>query len=563
MSNYPILNDDIELKNVVIQSDAILNVDNNGLTITGDLTLNGKIDLQNESQLVQTTGSNLFGDGTIEIDQQGTDISYYYNYWNSPVYSINSPFKKYKINDVLRDGTDPSNLKEINFNYALNHADGAPSSPIKISTRWIYKFINLGNNYSNWIYVGNTGELNIGEGFTMKGSNSDSGFQNYTFIGKPNNGDINLSIGNGNMYLTGNPYPSALDADEFIDTNTGSINGTLYFWDHLGELNHNLSDYDKFGYATYSKTPVGGVPAGGFPPPGPPPLISRKVPQRYIPVAQGFFVSSSATGGQIQFNNSQRKFVKEDSSNSVFIRTASKNNSKNQSSEADATPRIYLNYNSPMGYYRQLLVAFLSYTTDGIDYGFDAINIDQFKEDLYWKTANTNLVIQAVPTLENRILPIEVKVATKGIVKISIDRIENIAEDTDIQLKDKETGMLYNLRTAAFEMNLNPGTYTNRFEIVLKSKTVLDSEMTEEANLNDNLVSIYLNNFEAKIHLNKLQAVELKEISIYNWRGQKIYTTSEGLEVQHITIPFQVRSGVYIIKVTTNNGFISKKILKD
>ena len=66
-----------------------------------------------------------------------------------------------------------------------------------------------------------TGTIEAGEGYTMKGISTASVAtqQNYVFEGKPNNGDITLPITGGNDYLLGNPYPSAIDAHEFLDDN--------------------------------------------------------------------------------------------------------------------------------------------------------------------------------------------------------------------------------------------------------------------------------------------------------------------------------------------------------
>ena len=131
--------------------------------------------------------------------------------------------------------------------------------------------------------------------------------QNYNFHGKPNNGDITLLVTAENYYLVGNPYPSSIDADEFILDNTNSsggraasdiINGTLYFWDHFANSTHSLKAYEG-GYATYSR--LGGLPAistdirinSSS-------AIGSKVPGRYIPVGQGFFVVADS-GGIITF----------------------------------------------------------------------------------------------------------------------------------------------------------------------------------------------------------------------------------------------------------------------
>ena len=200
-------------------------------------------------------------------------------------------------------------------------------------------------------------------------------------------------------------------------------------------------------------------------------------------------------------------------------------------------------------------------TTDGIDIGYDALNNEHIEEDMSWVAGNNKMVIQAIPTMQSSVLPLEIKVSTKGIIKISIDLVENISEETDIFLKDNETGMLYNLRTAAFEINLSAGVYGNRFEIVLKSKTALESEKMEAAYIDD-MVSIYLNNADATLFINKSKAIEIKEIYINNMLGQQLQSIKNSLDKQTIQIPFNVRSGVYIINVKTNDGTISEKVIK-
>jgi hypothetical protein len=142
------------------------------------------------------------------------------------------------------------------------------------------------------------------------------------------------------IYLVGNPYPSAIDADEFIKDNISStdtavarnsinvINGTLYFWDHFAANTHYLAEYQG-GYATYTLmgTAVAVSSDSRINATG---AVGTKVPGRYIPVGQGFFVSATldaslvgvpgldpeidetVDGGTLQFKNSQRVFEIED-----------------------------------------------------------------------------------------------------------------------------------------------------------------------------------------------------------------------------------------------------------
>ena len=64
--------------------------------------------------------------------------------------------------------------------------------------------------------------LNSGIGYSMKGTRGYvpvSNKQNYSFRGKPNNGDITVAVGKDQNLLTGNPYPSAIDSEQFIQDN--------------------------------------------------------------------------------------------------------------------------------------------------------------------------------------------------------------------------------------------------------------------------------------------------------------------------------------------------------
>ena len=197
----------------------------NGLTVTHYLQLDGTIDLEGESQLVQTLGSDLevTSSGTLERDQQGTADVYTYNYWAAPVGVSNttSNNNSYTVDDVMFDGAR-------NINWISTGYDGTNTTPIGIADYWIWKFANqLDDDYASWQHVRSTGTLLAGEGFTMKGPGSGgvSDDQNYVFNGKPHNADINLTLSAGNDYLVGNPYASAIDANQFILDNGPVISG--------------------------------------------------------------------------------------------------------------------------------------------------------------------------------------------------------------------------------------------------------------------------------------------------------------------------------------------------
>ncbi|MBV1925155.1 MAG: choice-of-anchor D domain-containing protein, partial [Dokdonia sp.] len=224
--------------NVTTQNNNVvlgLEVLNNELSIENDskievshyLRLNGVIDLVNESQLIQTIDSDLepTSTGNLERDQAGTADTYTYNYWSSPVSTINPAAinQDFSIASLMRDGSDVNN--PIPFG-VTGGFDGAPGTPIQLSAYWFYKYDNQpSSTYAAWQYVGPYGIMSPGEGWTMKGPGTGpiTADQNYTFIGKPNNSttavNIGLPVTGGNDYLVGNPFPSALDANDFINDN--------------------------------------------------------------------------------------------------------------------------------------------------------------------------------------------------------------------------------------------------------------------------------------------------------------------------------------------------------
>ena len=549
--------------NLEIPSGASLTINDNSLRVTTNLKLNGKIDLEGNSQLLQDTGSvfNETSNGYIEIDQQGSGNSFRYNYWSSPVNSRGTAFT---IGEVLRGGTDPNNITEIDFGTNYTYADGAESSPIKLSTYWMYKLEDSGLGYSAWANTSNTSEVKVGQGYTMKGSNTSAVEQNYTFIGKPNNGIIELTVDSNNDYLLGNPYPSAIDANKFIEDNgifpgTSSITGTLYFWEHYGGDSHNLAEYQA-GYGTYSRG--GGVSASSNPPIAGLSTSGSSVkgaPKQYIPVGQAFFAVGDSDGGQIQFNNSQRVFTKEFSGNSVFMRTDNLESTTNSDTEVDLRQKFRIGFDAPKISHRQLLLTFDQNTTDAVDWGYDAEMYEVFDDDMYWVLNDKKHVIQATNDFSlDKEIPIGIRTVEGGLISIKIDELENVEENTPIYIKDNITGETYDITNQPFVINLEPGEYQNRFLLVFKPQSNLNT--IEETRVEE--VQIYMNNSISELQLSKNIDMEILKVNLVNSVGQQLQTWSINTdEQQSISLPIQFASGVYIVIVETTIGKINKKII--
>ncbi|HZW63499.1 MAG TPA: choice-of-anchor D domain-containing protein [Flavobacteriaceae bacterium] len=540
-----------------------------GLTLTHYLKLDGKIDLEGESQLIQSLNSDLAvnSSGTLEKDQQGTRDLYTYNYWSSPVgvSNITTNNNSYALPNIFKDGTNAASPMSINF--ITSGYNGSAGTPIGIADYWIWKFANqLDDDYASWQHVRSTGTLNAGEGFTMKGVANTGGAvfleQNYVLEGKPNNGEISLFIADGNNYLVGNPYPSALDAEQFILDNgptiagSGGLTGTLYFWEHWGGGSHILAEYQG-GYATYNLS--GGAPSASLGTSDPDVSTDgtpTKIPGRYIPVAQGFFVIAEASGN-IEFNNNQRIFQKEGSASSVFVREAQTQPRTEETENTDMRMKLRIGFNSVNTIHRQLLVTVDERASADYEWGFDGKLNEEQMDDMYWMIGDEKFTIQGIDVInQNTVLPLGLHTNRNGMNNITIDKLENVPETLEIYLHDKALNIYHDLRASNYDIFLNAGTVLDRFEIVFSTNAL----GIDENELNTDL-QVFYNNDEKSIMIVNPKSELIENVTMYNVLGQAIINETPTARETTAIKTQPLAAGTYLIKLKTKDGLVAKKVL--
>jgi hypothetical protein len=548
------------------------------------LEINGTLDLQDDSQLTQTTTSDLVTSATGKLlrRQEGASNAFRYNYWSSPVGTTgvsslsdnnaatnNANNTAFKLN-MLKDQSGVN----IQFTSAYNQAN-------KISTYWLYTFKN-GLTYWDWASLGTTAPLTPGIGYTQKGTGNAGLKQQYIFEGKPNNGTILVTVndrgGAGSVanvskteFLLGNPYPSALDVHKFIDDNVGVIDGTLQLWQQWAGDSHILNEY-KGGYAQVNKTGscrayqfVGFYGANNGSQDG------TKTPTRYLPVGQGFITEIIASG-TVKFNNSQRVFIKEADANGTYNNGSSFLKSSNTKSKGIDTTgkeqgsemqKLRLEFNSVVGpkTRREMLLGFSETTTDGYDYGYDAecdeVSNDDFNLSLDGKSMN----IQAYsPITDNKVIPLNFKSSGNNTFEIKLTEQENIADDQAIYLRDNTTGTYFDLKQGtAYSFTSTAGKFNTRFEMVFHSESKLLG--TEELNSDENF--IYYQHATNTLFGKKLNTA-IDKLSIVNMRGQTVMefnnvsqeTLNNGIKINNMA------SGAYVAWFKVQSGqVITKKII--
>jgi len=560
------LSENAHVNEIEIESGGVLTVASNvNLQVTDIIENNGEIRMIGTSQLIQThTGINgNIGSGTFYIDQQGNNSSKFrYNYWSSPVSSSSTT---YSVSGVLKDGSTPTSATstppEITFT-SENNGDST-TTPITISSNWIYKYDN------SWSQIGEFGDLNIAEGFSMKGPGT---IQNYTFVGEVNNGDYELDVANGDVFLLGNPYPSALDADAFITYNSVTnsyIDGSIYFWEHNGETSvegdegHYKSNYQG-GYAV--RNIGGGVAAVA--PTGVEGLgtSSGDVPGQYIPVGQGFFVNANESGvpamAKITFNNSMRAHQIEDGINSIFFKGKTSKNSKTKNKLESFRLGFEQTNENGVALTRQLLAVFKEGLSTGYDNGYDSGVYDIHGKDAYWKFSEVGetdgtYVIAGLDTFEDDVkLPLEVVVDSEGV--LSFVEIEKVGILEKAFLYDELLNIYYSLENQV-SLVLEKGTYSNRFYVAFKEEEALS---IGQVDLEQSLI-IYADHSKRELLVHANKEFNILSVIIYDLLGLKMFKSELKNSLnssQKISIE-ALSPGVYVVQVRTNKGMISKKIL--
>lgn len=536
--------------------------DDIGLIVANKLSLvSGDMRLVGESQLIQKhagVNANTVGTGKLLRDQQGISNVYGYNFWSSPV---RNDLGSFALNGGLYDGTDahlsPFSPQQVLFNSGAPYngvqsvLDGGANvvTPLYINDEWLHKYSPSISGYAGWIAINKDSQLNPGVGFTMKGTGMTN--QNYVFKGMPNNGSFTFSLNTGESMLLGNPYPSAIDANLFLQDNLLTIEN-IQIWVDGDSPSHFLSDYQG-GYAIYNLT-------GGSPPSINNTIAglgsaSGIIPKRYIGVAQGFFVEASSSGNVV-FNNSHRVFKTEDGVSSNFYKTTNQKAPNNET----ANKYIRIGYEDPELFHRQLLLGFITcceYPNLDFNRGYDALMVDPREDEVFFIIENDvtkKYVIQGVEAYNSLFeFPIGISITQEGNHIIMLDAVENF--DDVIYIKDKLLNRTYNLSSSNFNINLPPGDYLDRFSIVFNETTLDNKDIFIENNF-----MVYFNN--NNIFINNRYNLPLNQVKVFTELGQKIIELdTKALNQQNITIPFSHQKGLYIITLESEKGKKSFKII--
>lgn len=485
-------------------------------SIESDIENLGAITVESGGSLVQRNdfATNI---GNVTVKRNSTGMRKYdYTYWSSPV-----------------TGQTLYNL-----------------SPLTTADKF-YMFNTPGNN---WVSVPSGNIMTPSIGYIIRApQNFTSTPQIYPaqFAGAANNGIFQPAVFNttGTWNLLGNPYPSAINADTFLQLpeNAALLNGTIYLWTHNTPVTNQV--YNFSDYAVY--TLLGGTGTAAAPNVG----VNTTVPTGRIASGQGFFVVAHASG-TATFNNNMRLT----GNNTEFFRTGNQLGMAAISETGGIEKhRIWLDVANADGLFKQTLIGYAQGATNSFDTAFDGPmpnggNAISFYSLMADNTSSFAVQARALPFENTDTVDLGYATSVAGTYTISLEGTDGLFVDQDIYLEDKQLNVIHDLKASPYAFITGTGTFNARFELRFTTEQLSAPDVDVQ-----NKFVVAVN--EQAISLRSSRE-NMAEVTVYDLLGRMVYQKNSVGATQFTIENLLSSQQSLIVKVKFEDGsVVTKKII--
>ncbi|WP_298307442.1 T9SS sorting signal type C domain-containing protein [Flavobacterium sp.] len=543
--NTAISNDLIAQGDLTINATRALNIDSNGFVFAyRRLNHNGDLSIANNGQFIQVdetdNNTGVYTGTKFQLTRTAQAKNFDYVYWSAPT-------ENFTVTGV------PTNNRY----------------------EWNTLFANANGTLGNWVTA--SGTMTKGKGYIARASNGSAtpvGLSTI-FTGKPHNGQFNFDIYRGNYdgadydadltnpnnvwttrfddnwNLVGNPYPSAIDAEEFLVQNQTKIEGAVWIWTHGLNPTSNVSPfYNNYQYNYLSSDYIKYNGLGSTDPD----TFAGKIAS-----GQGFMVNmlhTTATPNTITFTNNMRSdasMVQYD--NTDFFRSVS----TNTVGPVEEKHRIWLDIiNTTSGQMDRTLLGYSTSSTLGVDHLYDCIFRPTTELSMYSIINSEPFIIQGRPLPFNNfdLVPMGIRIVAAGNHTIAIKKVDGLFEQNqDIYLEDKQLNIIHDLRQAPYNFTSSVGTFNDRF-VLRYTTTALSNQDFESIDS-----SVFVSANDGQINIKSINE-SLSEVSVYDVLGREIIKktniASSDLILNNITATNQA----LIVKIKLENGeVVTRKVV--
>ena len=514
---------------------------------TGDLTVDGTLDVAHEGSVVQTDESAVtVNNGSISVAKTTPTLD------DRNFVAMSSPVTAEARDRVYGNSRAvfsiiPSNFVPFSIDFGtFPEFMGAEN------------FLDDNNDYLLPV-TGSTALPAAGIGqlvFPQPAPNVGDGAYTLTYTqdamnpGTLNSGTISVAINyNGpattnNYNLLGNPYASAIDVEAFINAND-AVN-EVYYWDHL---TNPTGDLPGFGSSNFSMNDISvrnallGVAA----------VNGGTAPGQFMASGQGFGIkadqSQAGANTPVVFTNS--------------IRVAG-NNDGFRNAESSDIDRLWLNLTTPA--YEEATsqtgIGFTPNATPGFDPGYDSPRLGTFISLFTTLETGEQLAIQGREAFDTAIeltLGFATSVETEESYTISIDHFEGIGiENAPVFLIDHLNNTITNLKESDYNFTATSGIQPERFTIIFEERDVLG---TNEVSFSES-INLYPNPATDQVTLSYQGQATLQELTIVDLNGKLVkrvdlrnFSNAQTIQTSELA------KGVYFLQIQSNKNTIVQKLI--
>jgi hypothetical protein len=517
-TNTLTINDPLILNgDLTISSGELILAANDKLSLTGNLTNNGTLTLENGATLVQGASSAYSGSGTVQVKQIITGAG----------------------------TTTPTGR----FWYLGSPVSLASSSVLLANANNILKRRN--EQTSQWETV-STGNLEVGKGYYLQASNGSASAGNITLTftgGSLNNSPtaspmtisgLSRTAGQGfeGFNLVANPYPSYLDWDAVTKTDVGNT-----MWYRTFNSTNNTMVFDTYVAGT------GGIGTN----------LNGAGVSNLIPPMQSFWVRVNANANPSLNNTGSLGLT-----NSMRAHFTSINGSvaglKSTSNERD----LFLRMNLLQANKKDQIIV---YVNDDATNGFDQFDGEKMMQagmpQFYTSAAGKKITINGLNSAKKQqALPITMELPTTGVHSFVIEDLE--ISNGLVWLEDKQEEIMQALEPGTvYEFYANSGINAERFVLhfqLIDNTTPINvyNEVNGSANFSGKGASVHAES--AGVVVIKLPATTegVTDIQIRDAAGRLVYTGSTN--TLETSVQLAQANGIYYVTLNSASGVEVRKV---
>lgn len=225
--------------------------------------------------------------------------------------------------------------------------------------------------------------------------------------------------------------------------------------------------------------------------------------------------------------------------------------------------RVRIDFETPMGFVRHLLLGFTpdNSATDGFDYGYDAVNIEDLPDDLNWMIDEERYVIQGVGAFhDNKAYPFGMFLTNSGNVKFSLLALENFTEPVNVYIYDSLDDSFHQINDNDYSIEMIASDYMDRFYITFSDQFSVEENLSVD-DYYVNFLRLKYNRLNNQLHLNTQNKFLIENLEVFSPIGELLFALEPINESNFLMqLPQQV-SNYLIFKFETSKGVFYKKLI--